>query len=70
MPKIRFAPIIVLITSLGISTVCASAEPIKIASIDAFSGVAAESNRASLQGVRYGVAEINRRGDRQVSHGY
>ncbi len=39
-----------------------AAEPVKIASIYAFSGVAAESNRPSFEGVRYGVTEINQRG--------
>lgn len=39
-----------------------SAETVKIASIFAFSGIAAPSNRASILGVRYGVEEINRQG--------
>ena len=39
-----------------------AADPVKIASIYAFSGVAAESNRPSYEGVRYGVTEINQRG--------
>ncbi len=39
-----------------------AAEPVKIASIYAFSGVAAESNRPAFEGVRYGVTELNQRG--------
>ncbi|MBT8357410.1 MAG: ABC transporter substrate-binding protein [Desulfobacterales bacterium] len=37
-------------------------ENIKIASIYAFSGVAAGTNKASIRGVRHGIQEINRRG--------
>ena len=43
-------------------TPAAGAEPLKIASIFAFSGVAAPSNRPSFSGVRYGVEELNQQG--------
>jgi branched-chain amino acid transport system substrate-binding protein len=39
-----------------------SAETVKIASIFAFTGIAAPANRASVLGVRYGVEEVNRQG--------
>ena len=39
-----------------------SADTVRIASIFAFSGVAASANEPSYVGVRYGVAEINKRG--------
>jgi branched-chain amino acid transport system substrate-binding protein len=39
-----------------------SAETVKVASIFAFSGIAASANRIPAQGVRYGVDEINSRG--------
>ena len=39
-----------------------AAEPIKLAAIYALTGVAAEQNAPSVQGVRIAVAELNRRG--------
>jgi branched-chain amino acid transport system substrate-binding protein len=39
-----------------------AADAVKVASIYAFSGVAASSNSPSARGVRYGVEEVNRRG--------
>lgn len=59
---IRYFLVFLLTLECIIASPLLSAETIKVASIFAFSGVAAPSNRASILGVRYGVEEINRRG--------
>lgn len=51
-----------IIAILAAASSASGIEAVKIASIYAFSGVAAPSNRPSIVGVRYGVDEINRRG--------
>ncbi len=53
---------LLLIVEILLPSSLISAETIKVASIFAFSGVAAPSNNAASTGVRLGVAEINRRG--------
>jgi branched-chain amino acid transport system substrate-binding protein len=52
---------VLVLTALLTAPACA-AESIKIASIFAFTGAAASSNRYAAAGVRFGVADINRRG--------
>ena len=52
---------LIIIWLLPIAPVQA-AEDIKIASIYSFNGVAAQTNKASIRGVRNGVQEINSRG--------
>lgn len=54
--------IFLLVATLATPVISPAAEPIKIASIFAFSGPAVPSNRHVVNGVRFGVAEVNRRG--------
>ncbi len=59
---IRFIFLFLLTLECVTASPLLAVEKVKVASIFAFSGIAAPSNRASILGVRYGVEEINRRG--------
>ena len=59
---IRYILLFLLSLECIIASPLLSAETVKVASIFAFSGMAASANSIPVQGVRYGVEEINRRG--------
>jgi branched-chain amino acid transport system substrate-binding protein len=58
----RYVLLFLLIFECVFASPLWSAETVKIASIFAFTGIAAPANQASILGVRYGIEEVNRRG--------